>query len=313
MSEYFDEKSMFMEPRVSQYNNHMVMTNVSKQTRKKFINIDTKFCDEYANNRTNPGNPSYNVANYNITLPEKINDVKSMSVRNVEIPITFYNISASAGNNFFQITRTSNSASYMITLDDGQYDVSSLASSINAKMDAISDISFVNFSISNNISQFSCSANAYTIQFAVSSTGTFDKYNVKSKLGWMLGYRNIAYGITTSASVRSESIVNLLGSKYLYLAIDEFSKGNQTSFISSLAGSQINKYIIGKIILNKATFPFGTILPANNYDGYLMTDKRTYNGKIDIQKLNVQLLDENGSLVNLNGIDFSFCIEVDYE
>ena len=88
MSEYFDEKSMFMEPRVSQYNNHMVMTNVSKQTRKKFINIDTKFCDEYANNRTNPGNPSYNVANYNITLPEKINDVKSMSVRNVEIPIT---------------------------------------------------------------------------------------------------------------------------------------------------------------------------------------------------------------------------------
>ena len=313
MSEYFDEKSMFMEPRVSQYNNHMVMTNVSKQTRKKFINIDTKFCDEYANNRTNPGNPSYNVANYNITLPEKINDVKSMSVRNVEIPITFYNISASAGNNFFKVTRASNTASYTITLDDGQYDASSLASSINAKMDAISDISFVNFSISNNISQFSCSDNAYTIQFAVSSTGTFDKYNVKSKLGWMLGYRNIEYGVTPSASARSESIVNLLGSKYLYLAIDEFSKGNQTSFISSLAGSQINKNIIGKIILNRATFPFGTILPANNYDGYLMTDKRTYNGKIDIQKLNVQLLDENGSLVNLNGIDFSFCIEVDYE
>lgn len=313
MSKYFDDKKMFMEPQVSQYNSHMVMTNVSKETRKKYINIDTKFCDDYANNRLNAGNPSYNLANYTITLPEKINEVKSMVIRNVELPNTFYNISASAGNNFFQITRTSNGNSYMITLSDGQYDQNSLKTAINAKIDLITDISNVNFNITNNISQFSCSANNYTIQFAVSSRGDFDKYNVKTKLGWILGYRNIQYSISTSVSANSESIVNLLGNKYMYLAIDEFSKGNQNSFVSSLPGSQINKNIIAKIIINSYMYPFGTILPANNYDGYLMTDKRTYNGKIDLQKLNVQLLDENGFVVNLNGIDFSFCMEVEYE
>ena len=312
MSKYFDDKKMFMEPQVSQYNNHMVMTNVSKETRKKYINIDTKFCDDYANNRFNAGNPSYNLANYNITLPEKINEVKSMLIRNVELPNTFYNISAAAGNNFFKITRTANSNSYMITLDDGQYDQSSLNSSINAKIDTIWDLSSVNYNIINNISQISASQE-YTIEFAVSSRGDPDKYNVKSKLGWILGYRNINYTINNGVSANSESIVNLLGNKYMYLAIDEFSKGNQNSFVSSLPGSQINKNIIAKIILNSYIYPFGTILPANNYDGYLMTDKRTYNGKIDLQKLNVQLLDENGFVVNLNGIDFSFCMEVEYE
>jgi hypothetical protein len=312
MSKYFDDKTMFMEPQVSQYNSHMVMTNVSKETRKKYINIDTKFCDDYANNRLNAGNPSFNLANYNITLPEKINEVKSIVIRNVELPNTFYNISSSAGNHFFQITRTANGNSYMITLDDGQYDQNSLKTAINAKIDAIWDLSSVNYNIINNISQISASQQ-YTIQFAVSSKGDFDKYNVKSKLGWILGYRNINYTINNGVSANSESIVNLLGNKYMYLAIDEFSKGNQNSFVSSLPGSQINKNIIAKIIINSYIYPFGSILPANNYDGYLMTDKRTYNGKIDLQKLNVQLLDENGFVVNLNGIDFSFCMEVEYE
>ena len=178
MSKYFDDKKMFMEPQVSQYNNHMVMTNVFKETRKKYINIDTKFCDDYANNRLNAGNPSYNLANYNITLPEKINEVKSIVIRNVELPNTFYNISAAAGNNFFQITRTANSNSYMITLDDGQYDQNSLKTAINAKIDTIWDLSSVNYNIINNISQISASQQ-YTIQFAVSSRGDFDKYNVK--------------------------------------------------------------------------------------------------------------------------------------
>lgn len=311
MSKYFDDKPLFNEPQVSQYNNHMVMTNVSKSTRKKYINVDTKFCDEYMNNRLTANGSNYNVANYNITLPERVNEVKSMSVRNVEIPNTFYNISASSGNHCFKITKSG--TEYMILLNDGEYNASSLKAAINAKIDAFTDISNISYDIINNLSKFSCNTGTFTIDFAVSSNGIFDKYNVKSKLGWIMGYRNITYTLSPIITVISESIVNLLGTKYLYLALDEFSKGNQNSFISSLPGSQINKNIIAKIILNKQSYPFGSILPANNYDGYLMTDTRTYNGKIDLHKLNVQLLDENGSLVNMNGIDFSFCMEVEYE
>jgi hypothetical protein len=45
----------------------------------------------------------------------------------------------------------------------------------------------------------------------------------------------------------------------------------------------------------------------------MVSDKREYTGKIDLQKLNVQILDEYGNPVSLNGLDFSFCMEVEHE
>ena len=81
MSQYFDQKNaMFMEPTVTQYGSHMVMTNVSKPTKKQYINIDTRFRDDY-----DPIRP----ANYNISLPERILEVKTVRVMSVEIPISF--------------------------------------------------------------------------------------------------------------------------------------------------------------------------------------------------------------------------------
>jgi hypothetical protein len=44
-----------------------------------------------------------------------------------------------------------------------------------------------------------------------------------------------------------------------------------------------------------------------------LSDRRQYSGKVDIQKLNVQLIDDTGTPVDLNGLDFSFCLEVEHE
>ena len=80
MSKYMDNKRMFLEPSVSQYGSRMVMTNVNKPTKTKYWNIDTQFCNDYN---------SLNSTEYNISLPEPINDVKSIKVKDVQIPITF--------------------------------------------------------------------------------------------------------------------------------------------------------------------------------------------------------------------------------
>jgi len=61
------------------------------------------------------------------------------------------------------------------------------------------------------------------------------------------------------------------------------------------------------------TYPFGSVLVANTLNGLLLSDTRNYNGKIDLQKVNIQLLTETGSPVDLNGNDFSFCVEATYE
>ena len=44
-----------------------------------------------------------------------------------------------------------------------------------------------------------------------------------------------------------------------------------------------------------------------------MSDTRYYNGKVDLQKLYIQILNEWGNPVDLNGLDFSFCLEVECE
>jgi hypothetical protein len=108
-------------------------------------------------------------------------------------------------------------------------------------------------------------------------------------------------------------VADLTGVRYVYLVVDEFSKGNQNSFLGPLPTSLIRKNILAKIVLDRQKYPFGSILPANNTNGYLLTDRRSYTGKIDLQKLNVQLVDDIGKPVNLNGMDFSFCIEVEHE
>jgi len=306
MSQYLDDKDLFLEPKTKQYGSHMVMTNVHKPLKTKFINIDTKFRDDYNYTQT---------ANYNISLPERINEVKTMAVKSIEIPMTFYNISSSLGNNYFKVTDNSyNNLAQVLTIPDGQYTSAEIASAITAAINSASHITDLSFTLTGNQSRFYTNNSTFTLEFDIDQYGGMDKYNFNFKLGWLLGFRKPNYVINKRAvSMTSESFVDLTSPRYLFLAIDEFNKGNQSSFISPLSSSLINKNIIARITLDKTMYPFGTIFPATEYGGYLISDARSYTGKIDLQKLNIQLLSENGSVIQLNGADFSFCLEVEHE
>jgi len=330
MSNYFDNKELFMTPQVNQYGNHMVMTNVSKETKTKYINFDSKFSDDLFtehtfNNGQNTDNSSGNYGNFNFTLPDRITGVKSIYVENVDFPLLNYNISADFGNNYFQLIY--DSVSYNIVLADGNYSISSLIIEINGKIQQKLNLQPVTNLITYIIgrTQFnSVSDHIYTLNFAVDKNGNFDKYNFKSKLGWLLGFRKTSYTLTNTNS-KSESNVSFSYPKYYYFAIDEFSTNFQNSFISALPFSQINKYILCKINVNSNiinntkqgnvldTIDYNYSTPSNNFNGYLVSGKRTYNGKIDLQKINVKIIDNNGKLVNLQGQDVSFCLKIEYE
>jgi hypothetical protein len=324
MSNYFDNKELFLEPKVKQYGSHMVMSNVYKTTKVKYVNIDTKFRDEYNYNDT---------VNYTLTLPQRITDVKKIKVKSVELPMTFYNISAALGNNCFKIYDTTDSE--IITVPDGNYTEATLISEINSLITSVATVHlrYLVFTVTNNKCNVYCNGadpdDIISIDFAIDKYGNFDKYDFKSKLGWLLGFRDTTYDVIFTYSdtptvtdltgpdgqlrVFAESLLDLNGCKTLYLAIDEFSKSNPNSFVTLLSSSHINKTIISRISLDKTVFGFGSIMPANLFNGLLITDERTYSGKIDIQKLNIQLLNEFGKSISLNGIDFSLCLEIEHE
>ena len=313
MSEYFDNKQLFMTPKTTQIGSHMVMTDVSKETKVKYINIDTRFRDEYnyLNSSTTPINTNYtNAANYTFTLPERYNNVKTLSVTNVELPIVYYNISANMGNNCLKIT---GGTTRLVVIPDGQY----TASTLNAKLLTLitTDIS-INLVDNSSTQIVNKTGSTVTVDFnysAASSTdtvGSYDKFNTKFKLGWLMGFRNISYTIAGNATITSEALLDLLGPKYLYLIVDEFSQGNQSSFVSPMSGSIVKKNILARITIDRTTYPFGSVVIAHNNNGLLTSDDRSYTGKIDIQRLNIQLVNESGVPMNLNGMDFSFCLQL---
>jgi hypothetical protein len=299
MSNYFDNKDLFVGPKTNQYGGHMVMTNVIKERKKKYINVDTRFRDEYSSGVSCPG-----VDSITITLPERINEVKKIEVKCVEIPMSIYNISSDLGNNVLQV------GGLVKTIPDGFYTAVQLKDALTI---ALSGAQCTVTIVNNKCSFTSTSASNITINFAIDKSGSFDKYNLKSKLGWALGFRDVSITIPGGGSVSGEAFVDLNGPRYLYLIVDEFNQGNPHSFLAPLPKSFINKNIIARIATNFLVFPYGSVLTANLTNGLLISDKREFSGKVNLQKLNIQLVNECGNPVNLNGLDFSFAIKVEHE
>ena len=337
MSQYLDNKDSFLQPRVTQYGSHMVMTNVHKETKNKYWNIDTKFRDDYQEySKTVP-------TQYTVSLPQPITNVKSITVANAEIPLSFFNISASLGNNSMQIVGTT--STYVLVIRDGIYKSADLKTEMNYQLSRLGINSSISYDISGNgtnstiYSAFTVSgSNTYTFNFAVKTdntcssiinlpnganpvtgvTASFDKYHVKSKLGWLLGFRNITYRVISTGTQKyqySENAIDLSNPRYLYLVVDEFTSSNPNSFISHLPTSLVNKNILAKITMDYVVYPLGSglFLPVNYSNGHLLSDKRVYTGKVDLQRLKIQLVNEYGAHINLNGVDFSFVLDIEYE
>jgi len=297
MSNYFDNKDLFVGPKTNQYGGHMVMTNVVKERKKKYINVDTRFRDEYSSGGSCNGGDGIT-----ITLPERINEVKKIEVKCAEIPMSICNISSDLGNNVLQV------GGAVKTVPDGFYTAAQLRDAINASLVGTQ----CSVTIVNNKCKFDSVSNII-INFAIDKSGSFDKYNLKSKLGWALGFRDISITIPARGSVSGTGFIDLNEPRYLYLIVDEFNQGNIHSFLAPLPKSFINQNIIARISMFYEMFPYGSVLNASRSNGLLVSDVREFAGKVNLQKLNIQLVNEYGNGVDLNGLDFSFCVEVEHE
>ena len=299
MSKYIDDKS-FLSPELTQQGGHMILQNVKKPTKIKYLNIDTRFQGDYNLNK---------LATINYNLPQKITEVKSIAVRSVEIPMSFHFFSLNRGNTFMKIDNSN------VVIPNYSYTTSdnNLKTQLNSRF--ISQIS-TNFTLdisANRTTITNATNSTRNIYFDVDSSGGFNKYNFKSSLGWCLGYRLPEYSVLSGKSLVAEGLVDANPIRYLFLVVDEFRQSNPNSFISPLYNGYISKNVLARITLNSAIYPFGSILPANIFNGFLLSDQRYYSGKTDIQKLQIQLVDEWGIVVDLNQLDFSFCLEIECE
>jgi hypothetical protein len=239
--------------------------------------------------------------------------------------MSFYYFSAKRGNTSFLINTRGDVYSYLRTIPDGNYTVSQLQTQIGNALSNVPAQNDTDFSVANannktTITNLNNSNNDldYTLYWDRDSLGNLQRNNFKSSLGWSLGFRQTSYNVNYNNTdnrntITSEAVVDVYNIRYLFLVVDEFRSSNPNSFLSPLASSMVSKNILARITLNPAFYPYGTILVANTFNGYLLSDQRVYSGKTDIQNLQISLVDEYGNVVDLNGVDFSFCLEIEHE
>ena len=141
-----------------------------------------------------------------------------------------------------------------------------------------------------------------TIQSYYDNTSLID---AKQRLGWLLGFRNLLY--TSSTSYTADAVVDLFSPKYAYLVLDDFNHSSNNTYFSASTSNSINKYTIARVPLVDTQFTYHADRSMATY-----TIPRYYHGPVDMDKFQVQLIDEHQRIIDLNGNDFSFTIEVTY-
>ena len=282
-----------------------IINPLKKRTIKKNLNIDSKFRDNYY---------SSTASNISVFLPAQFNDVLNMQLSAIELPITYYNVSKQYGNNFFSITvdTSANTDTGIVNIPDGNYNFEGIVNVINNELALLGgNFAFITFLININnasgsgqmmVGPNNDSITSITLNFQADRFGNDDRSTpLPLKFGWMLGFRNGIY--TNSINYVSEGILDVIGPRYVYLVIDDHNNNVNNGFFSAFNSSLLNNNILARISLQANPF---NIQIENNLN--IVSTSREYFGPINLQAMTVQLLDDYGRNLDLNNMDFSFCL-----
>ena len=278
-----------------------IINPLKKRTIKKNLNIDTRFRDNYYSTTS---------SNFNINLPGQFNNILSMQLSAIELPTTYYNVSKQYGNNFFSITVDASSS--IVNIPDGNYTFEGIVNVINNELALLGGVfAFVSFllNINNNsgsgqmmVGPNDSSITSITLNFQADRFGNDDRSSpLPLKFGWMLGFRNGIY--TNSINYVSEGIVDITGPRYVYLVIDDHNNNVNNGFFSAFNSSLLNNNILARISLQANPY---NIQIENNLN--IVSTARDYFGPTNLSSMTVQLQDEYGRNLDLNNMDFSFCL-----
>jgi hypothetical protein len=279
-----------------------IINPLKKRTIKKNLNIDTRFRENYFSS------PS---TNFNFALPIDFDNVLQMQLTSLELPTTYYNVSKQYGNNFFSIT--ANTSTTVVTIPDGNYTYDGIVNIIYTQLTNLgapfNEVVFLlNINNSSGSGQMmvglipASTITSLSLNFQADRFGIDDRSTpLPLKFGWMLGFRNGIY--ENNLNYVSEGIVDVTGPRYIYLVVDDHNNNVNNGFYSAFNSSLLNNNILARISLQSRFFD---VQISNNLN--IVTTPREYFGPVNIKNINIQLLDEYGRVLDINNMDYSFCL-----
>jgi len=290
-----------------------VLNPLETRVITKCLNIDTQFRENLHKTQC---------SDFMLNLPTKLNKVVSMQLASIEMPISFYGVSKTYGNHYFYVRLTQEidgttqpELSKQVMIKDGNYNAADLIAEINdvlqhgndifAALEFVLDITSTGSGTGKATLKIVPTApNAMTIVHVVLdfSTGESGKdAHLSTKLGWNLGFTKPLYeGLL---EYTADTIIEPASIRYLFLAIDDYQNSANNHFISAFEKSVLNPNILARITIKGAYF---SLVMENDLS--IVTEPRKYFGPVDIQKLRIRIFDEHGRIVDMNGANFSFCL-----
>jgi hypothetical protein len=139
------------------------------------------------------------------------------------------------------------------------------------------------------------------LDFALDLDGNTYEGDLSYRIGWNLGFQKRSYdGATLHIS---ETVIEPVTIRYLYLAIDDFHNNVNNHFITAFKDHLLSPNILARIALKGSYF---SLIMQNDMN--LLTEPRKYFGPVDIQRLRIRVYDDRGRILNMNHSDFSFCL-----
>ena len=258
------------------------------------ISIDTKFRKNYFNTTS---------TDFTINLATPLKNVISMKLASLEMPNVQHMISQSNGTNSFYIKKHGDCGCQEkdINVPSGNYESSTLTTVINNLLSSFN----CTIDIDTTTMRTTIAISDTTPNFVLDFTNkVIDNAPPMKSLGWMLGYRNKRY--EGHNKYVSEATADLGGIKYFFLCVDDFKNTRQDVCTILYENSFLRKNILARIPMREGK---GVVLFDDQSDQ--ITKKRQYFGTVNIDKLHLSLIDEYGSIIDLNNNDFSFALEFD--
>ena len=283
-----------------------------KKKKCKIVHINSKFRKNYYNT---------SASNFMYQFPNSIDNIFSMRLRSINIPQSMYNISDYWGNNKFMINIFKGSGprqqkgegliivpeeSFEIYIPDGNWSSEDLVNYINKEyLNCDNELKYITFEIDKIIQKthFKCVDEApQDYKFDLIFGGADKTRALPQEFGWILGFRMAEY--KNVRMLESESTFRGTNG-IIYISLNDFNFNRNDSNLVFTDSACLDKDILGKVYTNKDKFT----IAITDSDSKENQKIRRYFNAVRISKIHLKLFDENGSIINLNNMDWSFSLE----
>jgi hypothetical protein len=316
-------------------NHPSLQTQSIPSTTANGYNIHTKKTNYIFNTRFRDNYFGTVSSNCSFTIPSTIKNVISISLSGIQIPNVSSTFSKNKETDQIYIYEDTTELNAIVEIPKGNYSINAFASTLEKSINEqvlgsnpnrftvtinqhTNTLNIINstYTFRINIIKkkssvdniYNCDTFNYNYELNINIDNIDNKKKIKpsdyfSTMGYLMGFREIEYfgeKLYTTEAPFDDSLQD-----YYYFELNDYNDYQNDS-----NNGVFPTYMLSQDII--AVLPITTAKYVSSFDNNanFVYKTREYNSPVDIRKISIKMLSDQGGLVDLHSVDFSFILEV---